>query len=166
MRLAVGAGGPAAENVAYVSALLGELERRRGQRAAARRAFEQALALVPKHAQSEAGLARLDHARERSQRLVERLPLPEYVDRARRGGARGGRENRRTHLALVAAERRLLDAAGVDTDVELAVFEADHGDPHSGRARPRRLEAAPSARAADALGWALTRAGEPEEGLR
>ena len=27
------------------------------------------------------------------------------------------------------AQRRLLDAAGVDTDVELAVFEADHGDP-------------------------------------
>ena len=36
MRLAVAAGGPAAENGAYVGALLGELERRRGRAAAAR----------------------------------------------------------------------------------------------------------------------------------
>ena len=60
MRLAVDAGGPAAENSAYVSALLGELERRRGRRAAARRAFRQALALVPGHPGAELGLARLD----------------------------------------------------------------------------------------------------------
>ena len=59
MRLAVAAGGPAAENVAYVNALLGELERRRGRRGAARRAFAQALALVPGHAAAELGLARL-----------------------------------------------------------------------------------------------------------
>ena len=60
MRLAVAAGGPAAENVAYVGALLGELERRRGRRAAARRAFQQALARRPGHPGAEAGLARLE----------------------------------------------------------------------------------------------------------
>ena len=38
MRLAVAAGGPAPENNAYVRALLGELERRRGDDRAARRA--------------------------------------------------------------------------------------------------------------------------------
>ena len=70
-------------------------------------------------------------------------------------------------LALVAAEQQLLDAAGVDTDVELAVFEADHGDPKRAVALARRgWEAAPSTRSADALGWALTRAGDPEAGLR
>ncbi len=47
-------------------------------------------------------------------------------------------------------------AAGVDTDVELAVFEADHGDPRRAVELARRgYEAAPSTRAADALGWAL-----------
>jgi len=55
----------------------------------------------------------------------------------------------------------------VDTDVELAVFEADHGDPEQAVALARSgYAAAPSARAADALGWALTRAGKPIEGLR
>src|SRR4051794_30170202 len=63
MRLAVDAGGPTAENGAYVSTLLGELERRRGHRVAARRAFERALALVPDHPGATAGLARLETLR-------------------------------------------------------------------------------------------------------
>ena len=80
MRLAVDAGGPAAENGAYVERLLGELERRRGHRAAARRAFGQALALVPGHPGAELGLARLDARRRRGcGRSSTRLPLPEYV---------------------------------------------------------------------------------------
>ena len=64
-------------------------------------------------------------------------------------------------------QRRLLARAGVNTDVELAIFESDHG----GRARGLRLArrawaAAPSVRSADALGWALTRGGRPDDGLR
>src|SRR5205085_11445371 len=39
MRLAVDSGGPAQENVAYVSSLLGELERQLGHPALARRAY-------------------------------------------------------------------------------------------------------------------------------
>jgi hypothetical protein len=55
----------------------------------------------------------------------------------------------------------------VNTDAELAVFEADHGD----RARAVRLArrawaAAPGVRAADALGWALSRAGRAREGVK
>ena len=57
--------------------------------------------------------------------------------------------------------------AGVNSDAELALFEADHGD----RARAVRLArrawaAAPGVRSADALGWALTRAGRPREGVK
>ena len=58
MRLAVAAGGPAPENNAYVRALLGELERRLGHRAQARREFGMALALVPGFPAAEAGMAR------------------------------------------------------------------------------------------------------------
>ena len=166
MRLAVAAGGPAAENVASVNALLGELERRRGRRTAARRAVAQALALVPGHAAAELGLARLDHDTERLARLVERLPLPEYVIALGEAELAAGKPAQRT-FALVTAQRRLLAAAGVGTDVELAVFEADHGDPEQAVALARSgYAAAPSARAADALGWALTRAGKPIQGLR
>jgi tetratricopeptide (TPR) repeat protein len=166
MRLAVAAGGPAAAHVASVSALLGELERRRGRPAAARRAFARALALVPGHPASESGLFRLDHDLERLERLVARLPLPEYVIALGEAQLAVGKPAQRT-FALVTAEQRLLGSAGVDTDVELAVFEADHGDPSRAVALARRgYEKAPSARAADALGWALSRAGKPKAGLR
>lgn len=167
MRLAVAAGGPAAENGAYVSALLGELERRRGRPTAARLAFERALALVPGFPAAELGLARLAGGDvERLRRLVARLPLPEYVIALGEAELAAGKPAQRT-FGLVAAEQRLLAAAGVDTDVELAVYEADHGGPAKAVELARRgYAAAPSARAADALGWALTRAGKPNAGLR
>jgi tetratricopeptide (TPR) repeat protein len=181
MRLAVDAGGPAAENGAYVRALLGELERRRGRRDAARRAFHRALALVPGHPGATAGLARLDAERAggagraagsgraaatRLRPLVQRLPLPEYVIALGEAELAAGRSAART-FALVGAEEQLLRAAGIDTDVELALFEADHGDPRRAVALARRGYAvAPSTRAADALGWALTRAGRARDGYR
>jgi hypothetical protein len=69
-------------------------------------------------------------------------------------------------LGLLRAEAALLRASGVDTDVEVALYEATHGDP--ARAVPlaeRAWTAAPSVRSADARGWALTRAGHPRDGL-
>jgi hypothetical protein len=112
------------------------------------------------------GLARLDHDTERLERLVARLPLREYVIALGEAELAAGKPAQRT-FGLVTAQRRLLAAAKVDTDVELAVFEADHGDPRTAVELARRGYAnAPSARAADALGWALTQAGEPKAGLR
>ena len=64
-------------------------------------------------------------------------------------------------------QQRLLARAGVNTDVELAVFESDHGSRARGLQLARRAWAnAPSVRSADALGWALTRSGRRAEGLR
>jgi tetratricopeptide (TPR) repeat protein len=170
MRLAVAAGGPAPENNAYVSALLGELERRRGRTGAARRAFERALASVPHFAAAEAGLARLEgkNGVDRLRRVVSRLPLPEYVVALGETELAAGRTAAgRRDLKLVSVEQRLQQAAGVDIDVELAVFEADHGSPKRAVALATRAwAAAPSVRAADALGWALTRSGDPNAGLR
>ena len=84
MRLAVAAGGPALENVAYVSALLGELERQLGHPRASRRAFERSLARVPGYPRppSRAWLGlngNTARSIERRRRIVEKLPLPEYV---------------------------------------------------------------------------------------
>jgi len=68
---------------------------------------------------------------------------------------------------VVDAEERLLRAAGVNVDAEFALFEADHGSPARAVALARRAwTAAPSVRSADALGWALTRAGRSIEGRR
>ncbi len=58
-------------------------------------------------------------------------------------------------------------AAGVDDEPVLGLFEADHGDP---RAAVMELRAAwqrrPGIAVADALGWALHRAGDDQEALR
>src|SRR5436190_1888536 len=99
---------------------------------------------------------------------VARLPLPEYVVALGETELAAGRRTAaRRDLALVDAEERLLRVNGVNTDVDLALFEANHGDPARGVALARRAwGAAPSVRSADALGWSLTRAGNPAAGLR
>ena len=136
MRRAVAAGGPAPETVASVQALLGGLELVRGRPAAARAAYRAALAGVPGLPAAEAGLARLAAARRRSagairrwRRLTERLPLPEYVTGLGEAELAAGRPTAaRRDLALIGAQERLLAAAGVNTDTELAIYEADHGE--------------------------------------
>ncbi|HYI18618.1 MAG TPA: hypothetical protein VD836_07900 [Solirubrobacteraceae bacterium] len=175
LALASAAGGPAAENVAAIEVLRGDLALVRGRRADARRAYAMALALVPAYAPAEAGRARvaafdgdLRGAVARWRRLVARLPLPEYAIALGEAELAAGRgKAAREDLALVRAEQGLLTRAGVNSDAELALFEADHGD----RARAVRLArrawaAAPGVRSADALGWALTRAGRPRQGVK
>jgi tetratricopeptide (TPR) repeat protein len=174
MRRAIAAGGPAPENVAYVQSLLGGLELARGRLGAARHAYDAALAAMPAYAPAAAGRARLaaaagdlPEAIARWRRVVARLPLPEYVIALGEAELAAGRTAAgRRDLELVRGEQRLLAGAGVNTDVELAIFEADHGSPARGVALARAAWAsAPSVRSADALGWALTRSGRPEAGL-
>jgi tetratricopeptide (TPR) repeat protein len=174
LNLAISAGGPVRENVAYLQSLLGGLELGRGRLGAARRAFDAALVAVPDYAPAVAGRARLAArtgdlrgAIERWRRLVARLPLPEYAIALGEAELAAGRVSAaRRDLALVPVQERLLAEAGVNADVELAVYEADHGDPRRGVALARAAWAqAPGVRSADALGWALTRAGRPRAGL-
>src|SRR3954451_17269109 len=146
MRLAVSAGGAAPENVAYVQTLLGQLELTRGRLGAASLAYEQALARFPRYPAAEAGLARVDAAAgrlhpaiRRLRSVVARLPLPEYVIALGETELAAGRPTRaRRDLALVGAEEKLLAANGVNTDTELALFEADHGSPVRAVALARR----------------------------
>jgi tetratricopeptide (TPR) repeat protein len=175
MRRAAAAGGPVPETVASVQALLGDLELNRGRPGAARRAYAAALAAVPGYVPALAGRARLAAARAdladailRWRRIVERLPLPDYVIALGEAELAAGRHAAaRRDLALVPAQRRLLDGAGVNVDVEFALFEADHGARARGvRLARRAWDAAPSVRSADALGWALSRAGRVDAGVR
>ena len=174
MRLAVSAAPAGGENRSYIETLLGNLELQRGRLDAAARSYRSALASFPGYAAADTGLARVDAARGRLEPAIERLrgvtrrlPLPEYVIALGEVElAAGLRADARREFGLVRAEQRLLGASGVNTDAEIAVFEADHGDPdHAVRLARRGYSAAPSVRSADALGWALTRAGRPAEGL-
>jgi tetratricopeptide (TPR) repeat protein len=175
MQLAVSAGGDAPENIAYVQTLLGNLEFDRGQLGAAAEAYRLGLARYPKYVPADAGLARVEAARgrlgaaiRRYRSIVARLPLPEYVVALGETEQAAGRPAAaRSDLALVTVEERLLQQNGVNTDTELALFEANHGSASRAVALGRRAWAeAPSVRSADALGWALTRAGRPADGLQ
>jgi tetratricopeptide (TPR) repeat protein len=175
MQLAVSAGGQAPENVAYVQTLLGNLYFTTGRLGAASYAYRDALARFPGYVPASAGLAGVEAARgrfapaiRRYGDAVARLPLPQYVvSLGETELAAGRRAAARRDLALVGAEEKLLQANGVNTDVDLALFEASHGSPVKAVALARRAWAeAPSVRSADALGWALTRAGRPVQGLR
>src|SRR3954471_10702101 len=175
VRAALSVGGDVAENGAYVQTLLGNLELQRGRAGSAERAYRAALTRFDAYVPARAGLARVAAARgnlavaiRRYRAVVARLPLPEYVvglGETELAAGRAAAAHR--DLALVGAEEKLLKAAGVDTDVDLAVFEASHGSPARAVVLAKRAWAtAPSVRCSDALGWALTRAGRPAEGLR
>ena len=174
MSLAVSAGSGVPENAAHVQTLLGDLEAVRGRKREARRAYMSALEGVADYVPARVGLARLDAAGGRLRRairgyeeIVRRRPLPEYVIALGETQQAAGRTaDARETYALVDAQRRLLAANGVNSDVEIALFESDHGD--RGRAvdlARRAWRAAPSVRSADAVGWALTRSGRPRDGL-
>jgi tetratricopeptide (TPR) repeat protein len=175
MNLAVSAGGGTPENTAYVQGLLGDLEFARGRLGAASAAYREALFVLPHHAPSEVGLARVEAARGdlaaaigRLREVVARLPLPQYVVALGETELAAGRTPAaRRDLALVRVEERLQALGGVNTDVDLALFEAEHGSPMRAVTLARLAwAAAPSVRSADALGWAHTRAGDPASGVR
>ena len=172
MRLAASAGG-APENVAYVQALLGDLELQRGHVGAARLTYTGALRALPGYPAGMVGLARADaaggdlgRAAARLRRAAERLPLTATLGLlAQVERALGRPAAAAAALDTARAQQRLYRAAATAPDAEAVLFEADHGSPAAAVALGRRVwRAAPSVRSADALGWALTRAGRPAAG--
>ena len=158
--------------MAFVDALLGNLLVYTGDPEAAADAYGKALALVPGHAPSLAGEGRLavgagdlDGAIALFQRAADILPLPEYVIALADAQAAAGRPAEASrNIKLARAEIQLFQASGVIVDVELALFEADHGDPAAALELAKAGYAAtPTVRAADALAWALHRLGRDEE---
>jgi tetratricopeptide (TPR) repeat protein len=174
MRLAVSSGGDSSENFSYVETLVGNLQFTRGSYGAAESAYRRVLAAAHGYAPAIAGLARveagrgeLDSAIRRYREVVRVLPLPEYVIALGETEQAAGRTAAaRRDFALLDAQTRLLRAGGVNTDVDLALFEADHGSPSRAVALARGAwRDAPSVRSADAYSWALSQAGNDERAL-
>jgi tetratricopeptide (TPR) repeat protein len=175
MRTAAASAGVAPENAAYVTALLGTLLVKTGDTAGAEAAYQHALELVPNHAPAIAGLGRLavarsdlDEAIRQFERASAILPLPEYVIALGEAQeAAGDKASATKSYDLARAEIKLFEAAGVTVDLELALFEADHGDPSRALALAQAAyDRAPTIRAADALAWALHRSGRDDEAKR
>jgi tetratricopeptide (TPR) repeat protein len=175
MRQAASSPALAPENTAYVETLLGNLLVYAGQPDEATAAYDQALATVPNHAAAIAGLGRqavgrgdLGEAIRRFQQASAILPLPEYVIALGEAQeANGDATAAAQSYDLARAETQLFVAAGVDVDLELALFEADHGDP----AKALNLAEAAyrtrqTVRTADALAWAYHCSGNPKDAAR
>ena len=168
MRFAVSAGSGSPEGEAYVQGLLGKLLADEGRYAAAEHAYRQAFAINPGYPPALAGIAGVEAGRgefapaiRRYREVVERLPLPEYaIALGETEQAAGRLAAAKRDYALVGAEVKLLHANGVNTDVDLALFEANHGSSARAVSFGRRAwQQAPSVRSADAYAWALYRAG-------
>jgi tetratricopeptide (TPR) repeat protein len=174
MRAAAASPGLAPENSAYVDALLGNLLVYTGDDAGAAAAYAHALALVPDHAPSLGGQARLavgagrlDDAIALFGRAAAVVPLPEYVIALGDAQSAAGHVDAATKsYELARAEIRLFQSAGVVVDVDLALLEADHGDPAAALGYAMAaIRETPTVRAADAVAWALHRLGRDREAL-
>jgi tetratricopeptide (TPR) repeat protein len=172
MRMATKSPGLAPENTAFADALLGNLLLCSGDPAAAGDAYQEALALVPNHAPSIAaqgrlavGAGNLDDAIAHFQRASDIVPLPEYVIALGDAQTAAGKLDAAANsYALARAEIQLFKATGVIVDLDLALFEADHGDPSQALQLAQvAYKATPTVRAADALAWALHRLGRDSE---
>jgi tetratricopeptide (TPR) repeat protein len=117
----------------------------------------------------EAARGRFGRAIELARQAAATVPLPEFViTLADLYRATGQKALAHEQYALVGATERLLKANGVRTDLELALFKADHGIDVRGAlalARAAHLDR-PTVFADDTLAWALARNGRCEEALR
>jgi tetratricopeptide (TPR) repeat protein len=167
MRLALTAASTP-EDRAFAAYHLGELAWNDGRPAEAAPWYRMSRALAPEYSPPVAGLAKVAWAEGRTEdaivlyrRVVHSAPLPEYATALGDLYAETGRPVLAGRLYdVVMAEQRLLRDAGVNVDLELTLFDADHGRPRAAliaaTAEWRRRH---SIHAADALAWALYRNG-------
>ena len=175
LRLAVSAAGSKPSDSVDVRTLLGHLELARGRTAAGEQILRDVLRQRPGHPKALDGLADVEMANGRPRaalarwrKLTAAVPSPHYAtDVVELSLAFGLHAEAERAIDRVRALDRRLEAAGANVASEAAVFEADYGSPAKALALARRAYAeAPAVQRADALGWALTRAGRPAEAIR
>ncbi len=175
MKLAVDAATAAAEPTAWTHVQLGKLYFNHGRLDAAAREYRVGVASFPNYAYGFDALAQVEAARGHvrqaialERRAVSTIPLPQYV------GALGDLYRldghpvlARRQYALIGAIDTLLAANGVKTDLEIALFDVDHGIAlHKALTRARLARAErPSIDGDDVLAWALARNGRCEEAI-
>ncbi|MEW1722745.1 tetratricopeptide repeat protein [Streptomyces sp. NPDC093109] len=154
---------------------LGELAGQRGEHTEALGHYDAALAVTRGHAPALAGRARALAALERTdeaarayQSALSKLPSPEYaLELGELYDSMGLDGDARTQYAALRARTGAAQRDGVNEELVLARYEADHGDPQAAvlRMKSEWQEGRRSMAVADALGWALYRAGQEKEAL-
>src|SRR3954452_25292609 len=163
-----------AGDIAFCRYYLGELSFNSGDPEAAIEQYRLGLlaaptsdALLAGRAKAEAALGRTHAAAAGFRQGVSRLPLPEYVlEYAQLLDSLGRAGEAKAQFALLTSIQQLFTANGVVDDLTSAIVEADHGSPAEA-VRHARAEwgRRHSVLVADALGWALHRAGQDQEAL-
>ncbi|WP_037639504.1 tetratricopeptide repeat protein [Streptomyces bicolor] len=163
-----------AERAAYLERA-GQLAWERGDLDVALRYFQEAVRLDPDQRAALAGqgrtlaaLGRTTEALNAYRVALAKQPRPEYaLELGELYESLGLGQAARVQYDLLRERVARASAAGVDDELVLGLFEADHGDAESA---VRRLRAEwrrqPGTAVADALGWALHRAGKDEEALK
>ena len=175
MRLARDAAAGQPEPTAWANVELAKLELGLGRTEAARRHVRAALRALPGYPSARLELARIDAAEGRldaaiagARRASEAIPTTSAVtllaDLLEREGRRADARRQRATIAVI---DRLLEANGVQVDLESAVARADNPTrPNETVELARRARAArPSIYGDDALAWALARAGRCAEAI-
>jgi tetratricopeptide (TPR) repeat protein len=160
------------EPTAWTEWQLGKLAWTHGDLSEAERHYRAALDAFPRYVYALDALAQVDAARGHLQQAIalereasERIPLPQFV--AQLGdlyGAAGKHAEAAEQYATIGAIERLLRANGVRTDLEIALFDADHGHASVELARRARADR-PSIDGDDVLAWTLARDGQCREAL-
>jgi tetratricopeptide (TPR) repeat protein len=173
MEFALQAGSGTPENVAWAHVQLGNLWFGSGNLKEAEKAYGRSTRTVAAYAPALAGEAKVAAARgnlELASKLYKqafnRMPLPEYAIALGDVYAEmGEKDEAEAQYGLVRSMDKLLRANGVNTDLEIALFYADHDMDLKTSLRKARAayEARPSIHAADALAWTLYKNGDYKE---
>jgi tetratricopeptide (TPR) repeat protein len=159
---------------AYALTLAADIQRKQGRLGAAERQLALVEQLDPDHLPALVSTARLQVAQGDLQQavrtwqdVVARQPLPEHLTELGELLLHLGRtDEAEDQFAVVRTTIELLDANGVRTDLETALFEADHGSAAKALDQARaEWRQRTSVHVADALAWALHRNGRDREAL-
>lgn len=170
MKEAVDAGAPGTENRAWVTYQLGNLYYNRGDFKSAEKIFNDALLYYPNYFYAQAGLAKIYAARGDISKgigiladVTRRMPLPEFIielgdlytlaNQTREAGQQ---------YKLVEGIMEIYRDNGVDTDMEMALFQADHNSNLTGALAGAKQKAylRQSYKTADVLAWTLYKSGD------
>jgi len=171
---AAAAAGTPAEQAAWLERS-GQLAFERGDLEEALRHFRAAVLLDPDQRAAQAGqgrtlaaLGRTTEALNAYRVALDKQPCPQYaLELGELYESLGMADAARAEYDVLGTRVQDEVAGGVDDDLVLGVFEADHGDAQAAvrllRAEWRRQ---PGTEVADALGWALHMAGDDKEALK